>query len=600
MQTSLQSKSINPRLFFLLLFLYQLFFTFQGLDLSDEGFFGTFYQQIFAHPDSVQYNFMFWLSGIVGGIFNYIFGDLGIWGLRLFSALITTATIILVYNFLKKYLNTGLLQLSLFIVLVTMNNQTRVFHYNFLSVFFYVVTVIFLFKGLQKDKLIYLFASGLFIAFDTFSRIPSVVNLGLALAIFYYGYLYKVSFAKQLIQTIVFGMGFLAGTTLILIIIKIIGHWDVFVNAIILVRKLGSGAEESAYGISALIMQFFHAYFAAFKVAAAALIVLVIATAFANYFKKTSWYRAWMVDIPRYAIMIGLVVLVVKGTIDNYVMLYFLTGFSLIGGALIIFSNTTKKIKLLVFMGCFILLAYPLGSGAGLYSVGIYSLWLAFPVAFDYFFNPRFAQTQFSIGKRKLPVNIARLVSERQIRQIKNFTAIVCIAAGLYYSWYYPFFDYHERSAMLYTTHNKNLRNVYTTHERASVLDELFSESAKYVKPGDYTLAYHSIPMFHYATRTIPFVHNSMPWFYQASVFKEELDGAVQRTGILPVVVMQKRKTVGKAGSTWPDPAPYYDSAWYKKNWPRDSTLNVFLQTNHYQKAWENDIFTIMIPEKKQ
>jgi 4-amino-4-deoxy-L-arabinose transferase-like glycosyltransferase len=152
MKNSLSPKALNPKLFFSLLFLYQLFFTFQGLDLSDEGFFGTFYQQIFNHPDSVQYNFMFWLSGVVGGAFDYIFGGLGIWGQRLFATLITTATIILVYNLLKKYLDRGRLQIALFIVLVTMNNQTKVFHYNFLSVLLYVTTAILLFKGLQKGN----------------------------------------------------------------------------------------------------------------------------------------------------------------------------------------------------------------------------------------------------------------------------------------------------------------------------------------------------------------------------------------------------------------------------------------------------------------
>lgn len=597
MKNSLSPKALNPKLFFSLLFLYQLFFTFQGLDLSDEGFFGTFYQQIFNHPDSVQYNFMFWLSGVVGGAFDYVFGGLGIWGQRLFATLITTATIILVYNLLKKYLDRGRLQIALFIVLVTMNNQTKVFHYNFLSVLLYVTTAILLFKGLQKGKSIYLFLSGLCIALDTFTRIPSVVNLGLVLVIFYYGWLYKTKFLPQLINAVIFGAGFVAGSAGVLLLIKLVGHWEVFINALILVRKLGSGAEESAYGISALIMQFFNAYYASFKVAVIVLIILAIAVIIVYYLQKTSWYRKWMSDLVRYGVLLGIGYLVVTRVIDNYVMLYFLTGFSLIAGALIVFSNAEKEIKVLAFIGCYILLAYPLGSGAGLYSVGIYSLWFAFPIAFDYFFNQRFLDARYTMGRFNIPFNIAAFASERQLRHLKNFVAIACIIAGLFYSWYYPFFDYHERSKMVYTTNSKYL-NVYTTRERATVMNELLTESAKYVKPGDYTLAYHSIPMFHYATRTVPFVHNSMPWFYQASVFREELDGAVKRTGVFPVVVMQRRKTVGKAGSTWPDPAPYYDTAWYKKNWPRDSTLNSFLETNHYQKAWENEMFTIMVPQK--
>ncbi|MDP9043030.1 MAG: hypothetical protein M3N30_13715, partial [Bacteroidota bacterium] len=51
---------IDTKLFFLFIFVFQLVLIFQGVEMSDEGFLATFYQQIFDHPESVQYNFMFW------------------------------------------------------------------------------------------------------------------------------------------------------------------------------------------------------------------------------------------------------------------------------------------------------------------------------------------------------------------------------------------------------------------------------------------------------------------------------------------------------------------------------------------------------------
>ena len=45
------SNGMNTKLFFLCLFVYQLLFIFQGIDLSDEGFIATFYQQIFNNPE---------------------------------------------------------------------------------------------------------------------------------------------------------------------------------------------------------------------------------------------------------------------------------------------------------------------------------------------------------------------------------------------------------------------------------------------------------------------------------------------------------------------------------------------------------------------
>src|SRR5882672_7485641 len=109
---------MNTKVFFLLVFLYQLIFIFQGVDLSDEGFYATFYNQIYKNPESTQYNFMFWFSGIVGGALDYLFHGLGIWGLRLAGVLVSTSTLIVTYNLLKKYLNPGHLKIGLLLVVL--------------------------------------------------------------------------------------------------------------------------------------------------------------------------------------------------------------------------------------------------------------------------------------------------------------------------------------------------------------------------------------------------------------------------------------------------------------------------------------------------
>ncbi len=118
-------EKMNVKLFFLLFTLVQVLIIFQGFDLSDEGFFVTFYQQIYKNPETVQYNFMFWFSGIIGGAWNYIFGSLGLWGMRFASVLVATGTALLTYNLLKKYINTGILKLGLLFVILFINNNAK-------------------------------------------------------------------------------------------------------------------------------------------------------------------------------------------------------------------------------------------------------------------------------------------------------------------------------------------------------------------------------------------------------------------------------------------------------------------------------------------
>lgn len=591
-------EKLNPNIFFLLLFIYQVLLTFQGLDLSDEGFFGTFYQQMFAHPESVQYNFMFWLSGLTGYAFNSVFGDLGIWGLRLFSALFTTATIILVYKLLKNYLNKAHLMIGLAIATVFLSNNTKVFHYNYQSQLLYVTTIVLLFTGLKKDNLFKIFFAGLVVSLDMFTRIPSVVNLGLVVAIFYYGFINKNSFAKQIKQAFIFGGGFIAGIGVVLLAMKVTGQLPYFSGAMDLVFKMGSGGEESYYGISKLFKQFVGTYLSAFKYTVLILALVLGAAIAENLLKPTPVYRKWIANALKYVIAIAVLVLIVKGYIDHILVLYFLTGLSLIAGLLILLSPYNKDVKVLMLMGCYVLLTYPLGSSAGLFIVGIYALWIALPIAIDYFFNLRSVISNIDIAG-KIPFNISLPVTEGQFKEIRKFTIILCVVACLYHAYYYPFFDMHERTKMFSGVENKYLKGIYTTKERATVVSELFNESSKYIKPGDQVLAYHSIPVFHYATKTVPYVRNSMPWFYEASIFKSELDSAVQRSTILPVVVVQKMKTVGNAGN-WPEEPIVYDSAWHKKNEPRDKFLNDFLQQHQYTEVWSNKVFKIMMPPAKE
>ena len=76
-------EQMHERFFFVLVVLLQLVFIFQGLNFTDSGFAAVFYQRIFSDPSSVQYNFTYWLTGIIGGGWLQLFPGLGLLGLRI-------------------------------------------------------------------------------------------------------------------------------------------------------------------------------------------------------------------------------------------------------------------------------------------------------------------------------------------------------------------------------------------------------------------------------------------------------------------------------------------------------------------------------------
>jgi hypothetical protein len=125
-------------------------------------------------------------------------------------------------------------------------------------------------------------------------------------------------------------------------------------------------------------------------------------------------------------------------------------------------------------------------------------------------------------------------------------------------------------------------------------LNELLNESSKYLKENDYMLAYQCTPMLNYITHTTPYMRNSYPWLYDAETFKTELYKGLDKTKTLPVVVMQKIKTIG-ASSNWPDPTTEDVSVYEKKNAIRNKYMNEFLQSNNYKEVWGNNVFSIFV-----
>ena len=90
--------------FLSILFLFQLIFIPQGLDFADEGFFMTFYQQIFNDPESVTYAFMYWFAGVLGGSLYALFPEGGLLLMRFAGVLIIVLTAAFVCRILKPYL----------------------------------------------------------------------------------------------------------------------------------------------------------------------------------------------------------------------------------------------------------------------------------------------------------------------------------------------------------------------------------------------------------------------------------------------------------------------------------------------------------------
>lgn len=592
-------EKLNINLFFLGCFAYQALISLQGFELADGGFYATFYRLIFTHPESVQYNFMFWFTGIVGGVFYNVFGFLGLLGIRLAGVLFTTLTLVFSYRLLSKHLPKSHLIISFVIILLALNNDTKELNYNTLSVFIDVLIISLIYKGLLMNRPVLLACGGLLTAINIAARIPNLLAVGFCLTILLYHLLSKEK-SRLLRDAGYYLAGLLAGTALVLGIMQYLGHWEIFKNAIDIIYNMASGktlqkATQNSYGAVALIKQcLYQTMQSIFYV-----VYIGIYLAFIYFSNKLAKEHGGIIRIlaraAQYASYIALVVLFYLGAVGYYPILLLLTGLSLIFSLPFLFQKDKMDVQLLAFMGLYLLLYYPFGSSFGIGTAGRYSFWIALPFALSYLFQVnRFdlnLTTLMNQGQKSLVFHAETLHLNTARRVLVLFIAGAC----LYHTYNYPFFDRQSRLGMTHSLNDHKLKGIYTTRGRAAIVNELLAASKQYLKPGDFLIAYDDIPMIHYVTETVPYLHNSFPRLYHDNILARDLEDSYQKHQVLPVIIKQKIKTTGD-GSTWPSvvhPEPYED---WEDNRGRNIAMDAFLERFQYREVWASRYFCILVP----
>lgn len=599
-QSRFAKYGINSNFFFLLLFCYQTIIIFQGIDLADTGFYGTFYQQIFNDPQSVTYCFMFWFSGIIGGLFLKILPFAGLLGLRMLWVVVFTIIIIVAYRFLKNYVSPGYLQISLFLLTLNLNNDPKEFYYNNFSSLLYVITAILLFNGLKNRQRIALFGSGFIISLNMFNRFPNLLGIGLAMAIIYYGYLEKETVKTIVNNILVFVAGFVVTTLLVLLVMDLLGHLQIYLGALKILAGIGKRPvqvkpNQDFYSITKMTKTIIHHWVVAVIMGAILIFSVLAFYFFENKFKKLVPKINTLFSLLKIVIIAGLAILVAKGVITNLTVLYLITGICLIIGCAMIIFDSDKEINLLLFIGIFILLVHPMGSSEGIETVEIYSLWIVFPIVADRIIAVS-SDTIFTFKNHIKPFRMSYFIQDSQLAEARKIIVALTIFASLFYTYDYPHSDMENRAAMRYSVDNKYMKGIYTTKERAEEINELLAASSKYVKANDRVLAYDCVPIFHFMTETIPYTRNPWPWLYQSNTFKKELEIAVSNNRHLPVIVMQTALTLGN-GKNWPVKNITQDYLRLPINLDRNEILEDFIIEHKYHEVWSNDYFKILIPD---
>lgn len=552
------------RLFWLvmvLLVLYQLLGVFFGMDIADAGFYLTFYDNIFSHPASVEYNFMYYLSGVIGGTFQALFPSMGMCGMRLLGVAFNTLCAIILYYMLRRHVDERAITLGCALVVCSFIAPPYTLCYDLCTIIFYVLAITLLWRGVEGRRVMLVLLAGILAGLNILVRIPNVLGLSMALlpiivCLFDKRYGRKTMAAYCLI--------FLASAALAVVLTICLMpeiHRTAFYSVMRDLRSIANDDTGTASHTTSQLILTQLKFYAVQVWTAVKLGIPVLLYWWAHNRLEGNKVLPWGLKAAAVAVFIWFVY---RMHPLQPVWLMCLTG-----GIMVMVENWHERrgIVWMALLGIGMMLVMPLGSD-GAYNNGTIIAWAIAPVAMLWWL--RRSRVAFPL------VLIA-------------VCALRMVTGGAY-------FDGGPLWQKRYAIDNERAAHIYTTRERADVINTMLHGIEPHVKPGTVLMAYGSIPLVNYLTHTRPYIGCSWVEQLSASMLEKKLARA-PKTG-LPLVLQQKFSTLGPY---WSEPMPDFRTSYGdQQNTYRDNrkleVLNRFLENGDYHIIYEDSHFILYQP----
>ena len=532
--------------------LWQLLVALFGVDLCDSGYYLTFFENIFKHPQSVEYNFMYYLSGVAGGALSAILPEGGKWlTMRVAGVLCNTGAMVILACALRRILPATAIVLGFLMVTASLVAFPFTFNNDLMSGLLWVAAVAWAYKGLSGGKWLHLLLAGIVVGLNTFTRIPNMLAVGLAVMPFIAKIHIKRSWRDAWCQCGTFLLGAVAGTLAVIGMMMALGHWDIFkqnVTDLIGVATGSSGvATHNTGGLVAVILSFYKQCLLVGLKMAALWLPLWLAWRYIG--------NRWL----RWAVWLAIAIAAIYFMWHQSHIMHPLWVMCVVGCVLVIRQGGARAIA--AWLGLFMLMVFPLGSDGATNNGGIIA-WMAAPVAalvWQRRYNVLFPLAFIGVG------------------------LLQTLTVGAYFDggalW-------HKTVAVA----DARAVAIRTTPERARIINETLSGLSGQLSAGDTLLCYGSIPMMNHLTRTIPAICCSWPELLSADALSTRLDAEKSRPAIL-------RQKFNNLGAYWSEANDDYLRAYPHEDkfltQDKMDAINRFIDDNGYRIIWQNQWFAL-------
>ena len=557
--------------FILVIFVFHLLMAIQCLNFCDEVVVITSGQQFFSHPESISYFFMYYLGTFFAAVWNLFFADWGIYGFRVFNAIVITITYYIAYRTIKPYVNKWSVVAGVIMaILAETSDVTMVIHHNSVTCLFTTCAAYFLFRGLTKEKGVFFLISGILLGVNVFSRVTNVALAGLIISLLPY-YLYSKN-VKNTIRFFFYSfLGFIVGMGIVILLMTALGHLKLFTEVI---EMLFTASQDplAAHGLQRLLPRYIKDY------ASIGGFMLYIYL-FLKMSKKLSFFKNGKLALQ---IVLSIVftapLLIVRSYFFTLQFYYSLMTLCFI--YTIYHFKNNKDLVYLSTIALLIIYLQPLGGDFGVTNMHSCSIRLAAPLAFGLF---------GLILKGNVINRFGRIFLYSFIGMVFLLSANKVV---FHRAWYDPTVRW-EWNTMPKT---KNA-NVLLKPGYAKLVDDVMLNLQKYSDDYNTLFVIGYMPLFNYLSGMPPYLQCCFPDFYSPLMLEKQIEKAEQcHAGKLPIVIrcMADRETVDVYYPSWNDTTdmePRVKAKYY--------TYEDFLARHNYQEVWREESFAILLPSEQ-
>ena len=599
-------RSLSPPalLAFAFLVAYPVALVLQGIDFSDMGFNLANQRMLLVDPGAYVHGHLFYLSNLLGGLWQSASEGLGLLGARLGWVALVLATALAAGLALHRRVPELLLLAGLCVALAWSTLIGVVWiDYNHVSALFATLAA----AMLAHAGALRAAAAGALVACAAAARLPSIVLVGLALVLVLPGAGEGPALRGRALRLGAFALGTLAGLAALAVLMSLLGHLDAYLGALgqrFTATQDNPGYDYSAGSLLASLLSDYRqillcaalatpvlaaiglalqlalpvrlallaalaAYLVVFAtpsppaIAAGALAALVRVAARAQL-ARDAGAAGQLLD----ALCIGAAATIFATLLPRQLVWLVPAVLLVVLGAGAVLSADLERRRLAV-LAILAMVLTPLGSSNGVYNA-IFGMWFALPVALWLAWDP---------GERLSP----RAAQALRVAVLVVLPAL--LATALARSWTGPYRDFPDRAALDTTADHPYLAGVLTSAGRAAVTNELVIALERFVRPGDPLLVHGGCALVHVLTETRPALASHWPDVYAPAVFARRLDDLAAASGGPPTIVVSRGSC---RRSAWPYEkayGPHERAAWVK--------LERFLDDNGYEQRWRNEFFTL-------